>query len=176
MKRSMQKVQQGFTLIELMIVVAIIGILAAVALPAYQDYTIRAKVSEVILGADTCKTSVTEAAQTANTLPTGGATGTGDWGCEVGGSGSSVSQYVESVTTSPDQKGIIIVTANSASEGSGAGLGAAASGIVTLHPWANAAGTTAISAGSGVAKWVCGLPADGTTMVAKYLPSSCRGL
>jgi len=53
----MKKVQQGFTLIELMIVVAIIGILAAVALPAYQDYTVRAKMSEVILAADRCKTA-----------------------------------------------------------------------------------------------------------------------
>ncbi len=60
MKHSMQK---GFTLIELMIVVAIIGILAAVALPAYQDYTVRAKVSEVILAASSAKVAVSEAAQ-----------------------------------------------------------------------------------------------------------------
>ena len=60
MKRSLQK---GFTLIELMIVVAIIGILAAVALPAYQDYTVRAKVSEVLLAASSAKTAVAEAAQ-----------------------------------------------------------------------------------------------------------------
>jgi type IV pilus assembly protein PilA len=66
MKRSMQK---GFTLIELMIVVAIIGILAAVALPAYQDYTVRAKVSEVILAASSAKTSVAEAASTFSTMP-----------------------------------------------------------------------------------------------------------
>jgi len=56
----MKKVQQGFTLIELMIVVAIIGILAAVAIPAYQDYTIRAKVSEVIVMASAARTSVAE--------------------------------------------------------------------------------------------------------------------
>ena len=68
MKRSLQK---GFTLIELMIVVAIIGILAAVALPAYQDYTVEAKVSEIILAASTCRTSITEAVQTTTVLPTG---------------------------------------------------------------------------------------------------------
>ncbi|WP_444925685.1 pilin [Microbulbifer sp. TRSA002] len=64
------KKQQGFTLIELMIVVAIIGILAAVALPAYQDYTIRSKMSEVMLQAGAHRNSVTEYYQSMNTLPT----------------------------------------------------------------------------------------------------------
>ena len=66
MKRSLQK---GFTLIELMIVVAIIGILAAVALPAYQDYTVRAKVSEVILAASSGKVAVSESAAANSALP-----------------------------------------------------------------------------------------------------------
>jgi len=61
--KMMKQVQKGFTLIELMIVVAIIGILAAVALPAYQDYTVRAKVSELILAASSARTCVTEAYQ-----------------------------------------------------------------------------------------------------------------
>jgi len=65
----MKRVQQGFTLIELMIVVAIIGILAAVALPAYQDYTVRAKVSEVMLAASSAKDTVAEAAQNGGALP-----------------------------------------------------------------------------------------------------------
>jgi len=68
----MKAVQRGFTLIELMIVVAIIGILAAVALPAYQDYTARAKMSEAILAASACRTSVTETIQSASVLPAGG--------------------------------------------------------------------------------------------------------
>ncbi len=66
----MKKVQSGFTLIELMIVVAIIGILAAIALPAYQDYTVRAKVSEVVLAASASKAQVAEWYQTKNALPT----------------------------------------------------------------------------------------------------------
>jgi type IV pilus assembly protein PilA len=68
----MKSIQQGFTLIELMIVVAIIGILAAVALPAYQDYTIRARTSELLLAGSGAKTAVTEACQLQNgcSLPT----------------------------------------------------------------------------------------------------------
>jgi len=170
MKRSMQKVQQGFTLIELMIVVAIIGILAAVALPAYQDYTIRAKVTEIILAADTCKTTVTEAAQTANVLP-----GAGLYGCEVAGTAASpVSQYVLSVATVG--AGQILVTATGIS-----GLGGAANGQITLTPSAavgatTAASVTAITPGSGVAQWVCGTGGTTTPMNPKYLPSSCRAL
>src|SRR6476661_5420666 len=71
-KFSMKAIQKGFTLIELMIVVAIIGILAAVALPAYQDYTVRAKVSELILAASGFKTSVAEKAQVDGTLVNAG--------------------------------------------------------------------------------------------------------
>ena len=86
----MKTLQKGFTLIELMIVVAIIGILAAVALPAYQDYTVRAKMSEVILAMSACRTSITEVYQTGGTPPSANG-----WGCEAG----VTSRYVKSIST-----------------------------------------------------------------------------
>ena len=82
MNRTMRSVQKGFTLIELMIVVAIIGILAAVALPAYQDYTVRARVSELILAASSARTCVTEASQIAGAAAQGN--------CEAPGAGGLV--------------------------------------------------------------------------------------
>src|SRR5256885_1016778 len=89
----MKTLQKGFTLIELMIVVAIIGILAAVALPAYQDYTIRAKMSEVILAMSACRTSITEVYQSG-----GSGGGINGWGCEV--SPTQATKYVAEVSTS----------------------------------------------------------------------------
>src|SRR2546423_2592857 len=118
----MKKLQKGFTLIELMIVVAIIGILAAVALPAYQDYTIRAKVSELILGASSARTAVTESAQNLNTLTNAGL------GITIQSAGK-----IGQATVSTD--GIVSLSANSVMVGT--------SGIsVTLTPsWNSVANT-----------------------------------
>lgn len=102
----MKSMQKGFTLIELMIVVAIIGILAAVALPAYQDYTVRARASEVILAGSSARTGVTEAAQLANDMSIGAAAALAIQ------SAISSSKFVS--TGSVDTNGTIAVTSKSA--------------------------------------------------------------
>src|SRR5436305_7162092 len=99
----MKTFQKGFTLIELMIVVAIIGILAAVALPAYQDYTIRAKMSEVILAMSSCRTSITEVYQSGPTT----APAVDGWGCEIL-TASQQTKYVAGVHT--DVNGVVKAT------------------------------------------------------------------
>ncbi len=154
----MKRLQQGFTLIELMIVVAIIGILAAVALPAYQDYTIRAKMSEIILAMSACRTSITEVYQSGGTPPLAN-----EWGCEA-----VSSKFVGGLST--DTNGIVTALVQNISvdvNGS----------VVTLAPLINGTtvASTTINMGQGLFGWRCGSTVDGTTVSAKFLPGSCRG-
>jgi type IV pilus assembly protein PilA len=155
----MRTLQKGFTLIELMIVVAIIGILAAVALPAYQDYTVRAKMSELILAMSACRTSITEVYQSGGTPPAANG-----WGCEV--SAGQGTKYVQAIETSVN--GAVTATVQS--------ISASVNGsLVTLIPLKSAgtASNSSTDMGVGLFGWTCG--GTGTSVPPKYLPGSCRG-
>ena len=153
---------KGLTLIELMIVIAVIGILGALALPAYQDYTVRAKVSEMLLAANGCKTAVTEAISSASgadvsaTLPKA---------CE-----SQSSKYVSGIAV--DGNGVITVSGNPATL---RGNTSASANAIALTPLQT--GDTAINGstdgGKSVGGWRCAA-ATSNPLPAKYLPASCK--
>ncbi|WP_279610004.1 pilin [Burkholderia contaminans] len=138
--------QKGFTLIELMITVAIVGILAAVALPAYQDYTIRAQVAEGFTLAEGAKTAVSEYFANAGTLPADGPTAN---------YGGATGKYVTGVAVAA---GAITATYGNSSNAKIIG------GTVTLTPKPDV--------NTGVLVWSCSY--DGTKVVQKYVPSSCK--
>lgn len=151
----MKSGQRGFTLMELMITVAIIGILAAIALSSYQDYTIRSKISGVLLAASICRTRVTEL------YSIGGSTspGAGNWGC-----GKSATSNLVSDVDINSNGGIQITIASG-------GLDPAVDGdTVLLIPINSLGNAIAWGDAGGITGWDCG-PG---TIQGKYLPSTCR--
>ena len=161
----MKRVQQGFTLIELMIVVAIIGILAAVALPAYQDYTIRARMSEAVLAASVGRTAVSETYANAGTMNMPAASV---------GIDTQAGQYVASidwVNYSANAGDILVRTVAVGNDPWCKNLGGVAA------PTGACGGTIILRAtgNNGKVTWECGRRAsDG--VAAKYLPGSCKSV
>jgi type IV pilus assembly protein PilA len=165
----LKQVQKGFTLIELMIVVAIIGILAAIAIPAYQDYTIRSQVTEGLNLASSVKTSVAEYYANYGTWPTalvGNAAG------QLGFTAAPTGKYVSAIAITAAGGGIDITYGLQAN----AALQAAGANVLSIRP--------GLGANQDVV-WVCGFgnvtgittaptATNGTTVVNKYLPASCR--
>lgn len=162
MRNARRAAQKGFTLIELMIVVAIIGILAAVALPAYQDYTVRARVSEVILAASTCRTSVTDTVSNSPTTAIPSA---------VMIASCAIEPTKMVASGAADANGVITIVGNDVNL-----KGATTSSLnsISLVPYIS--GTAVVGSTDGgktISEWRCG-PAATKPMPTKYLPGSCK--
>lgn len=148
---AVQRRSRGFTLIELMIVVAIIAILSAVAIPQYRDYIKRTKISEALVLADAAKLAVSEVLQARGSYPTSNV----DAGYNTGRS-----TYVQKITIDAGGKGIVTITMRNIDANQVDGR------TITLTP---SAGTS-----SQVFQWTCGVPAGATGVPKQFVPANCR--
>lgn len=152
--------QSGFTLIEVMIVVAVLGIIAAIAMPAFQGYQLRAKVSEGLLLFTNCRNQIQEVYLSGSDLP-----GADNWGCEA----TNPSRFVSSISTS--NEGVVTITF-----GNQVNDLRLSQHYITFAPLNGAGGVMAdANLGTPVRRWRCGSTADGTDVKADWLPSTCRG-
>jgi type IV pilus assembly protein PilA len=158
MRRTNSK-QAGFTIVELMIVMMIIGVLAAIVLPSIRSNAIRARMSEAILALSPCKNMITELYNSGGDPP-----GAGNWGCEIT---TGASQYVDSIST--DAAGKITASLQ--------GFGDLRIDFhnLTLMPLDNTGTPLDGTPGVNVRGWRCGYVADLTDVPPQYLPGSCRG-
>jgi type IV pilus assembly protein PilA len=155
-----RRAQAGFTFIELMSVVMIIGVLASIIMPAVKNYSARAKVSEALIALTTCRNAVQEVYLSGSNIPD-----PGDWGCESSGT----SKYVDKIETMDSGK--IRVTISPA-----VGDGRIANSYITLAPLNRANQVmTEDDLGTSVFRWRCGSSLDGTDLDLGFLPSTCRG-
>ena len=143
----MKKVQQGFTLIELMIVVAIVGILAAVAVPMYLDYTVRSQIAEGLNLSTSAKVAVTEFFQDRGVFPTNNTAAGVEAATDIQG------KYVSSITVADD-----VITVQYGNE-------------VNAQVFGETITLTADTTSAGSVKWVC---ASGGVIQDKHLPAACR--
>ena len=160
MQRRNRQTEAGFTLVELLAVVAIMGILVVLLMPSIRGYQARAKVSEAFLMITQCRNSVQEVYASGSDLP-----GADNWGCEA----DRPSRYVHSIRT--NDEGVIRLTLGN--EIGDLRLSLHDITLAPLNGSGNRMGESDL--GTPIRRWRCGSPTDGTDIKADYLPSSCRG-